>query len=321
MKSNVINTLVICGGDNSAAHEVPHLVNHVTSELINVGRSVTVLSKSTCLQNELAEGVRYEVGDFAQKELIGRLLDTHKEAIFMSYTASSNNLDENPLTELWQNLPPAVQLFSAAAHRGVKLVLISSGGMIYGEAEALPIRETHPTKPISPYGVTRLTLENYANLYAATHGLKLICVRSANVYGPGQRPFCGQGVIATMLVSAIRGIPLKVFGEHGAIRDYIYVSDIASGIVSALTQGHLSETYNLGSSIGLSNLDVIEVIKLLMQRIGREVQVETLPERALDVKANVLDSNKLQVHTGWKQKIGFNEGMRLTCEWLRANEI
>jgi len=211
-----------------------------------------------------------------------------------------------------------VQLFSEVADRGGKLVLVSSGGTVYGEAIKLPIREDHPTKPISPYGVTKLTLENYAHLYAVTHGLQFVCIRPANAFGVGQRPFVGQGFISTAMASAMRGQPIKIFGQNGTIRDYIYVSDLASGIVSALEHGHLSETYNLGSGIGLSNLEVIEVFKPLMQEIGCEVQVENLPERAFDVKANVLDSSKLQEHTGWKLQVEFDDGLRRTREWLRG---
>jgi len=126
----------------------------------------------------------------------------------------------------------------------------------------------------------------------------------------------GQGFIATAMASVMRGMPIRIFGQRGAIRDYLYVSDLASGIVSALTQGHLSETYNLGSGVGLSNLDVVDLLKPLMHEIGYEVQVENVPERAFDVRANVLDSAKLQIDTGWKPVIGFEEGMVIARDWL-----
>jgi UDP-glucose 4-epimerase len=112
-------------------------------------------------------------------------------------------------------------------------------------------------------------------------------------------------------------MPVKVFGERGAVRDYLYVSDLASGIVSALVGGRLSETYNLGSGIGLSNLDVIEKIKPLMNRLALEVKIEYLPERAFDVKVNVLDSTKLREHAGWMPQVEFYDGLERTCNWLR----
>jgi len=309
VKSIPTKTLVIGGAGYIGAY--------IVSQLIAIGRHVTVLGRSSIPRYDLPADVAYVTGDFSQHELISNLLDSHNEIIHLAYATVPNTSFENPLADLLQNLPPTVQLFSEAADRGVKLVLVSSGGTVYGEVEELPILETHPTKPISPYGVTKLTLENYAYLYAATHGLKFVCVRPSNAFGVGQRPFVGQGFIATAIGSAIKGIPINIFGQYGTIRDYIYVSDLASGIVCALEHGQLSETYNLSSGIGLSNVDIIDEIKPLMQEFGCKVQIENLPEREFDVKANVLDSSKIQEHTGWKPQVNFNDGLRLTAEWLR----
>ncbi|HEY8035039.1 MAG TPA: NAD-dependent epimerase/dehydratase family protein [Methylobacter sp.] len=270
MKSNSsTNTLVIGGAGYIGAQLVP--------QLVATGRRVTVLGRSLTPRYKLPVAVGYVARDFAQHDLINRLLDTHQEVVHLAYATVPNTSFENPLADLLQNLPPTVQLFSEAADRGVKLVLVSSGGTIYGEATKLPIREDHPTKPFSPYGVTKLTLENYAHLYAVTRGLQFICVRPANAFGIGQRPFVGQGFISTAMASAMRGQPIRIFGQNGTIRDYLYVSELAAGIVSALKKGHLSETYSLGSGVGLSNLDVIKGITPLIKELECEVCVEFLP--------------------------------------------
>jgi UDP-glucose 4-epimerase len=276
-----------------------------------------VLGRKATPQHELPEGVTYISGDFGQRELISGLLDRHQEVIHLAYATVPNTSFENPLADLLQNLPPTVQLFSEVAAKGRKLVLVSSGGTVYGEAIKLPIKEDHPTKPISPYGVTKLTLEGYAHLFAMTHGLNFICVRPANAFGVGQRPFVGQGFISTAMAAAMRGQSIKIFGQRGTIRDYLYVSDIAAAIVCTLAYGRLSETYNIGSGVGLSNMDVIEAVASLLMEIGCELRVDHLPERAFDVKANVLDSAKLGEHTGWKPQVGFRQGLLLTRDWLR----
>lgn len=306
--THIQNSLVIGGAGYIGTHLVP--------KLLATGRRVTVLGRKPVPPHELPAGVTYISGDFGQRELLGNLLDSHQEVIHLAYSTVPNTSFENPLADLLQNLPSTVQLFSEVADRGRKLVLVSSGGTIYGEAIKLPICEDHSTKPISPYGVTKLTLENYAHLYGVTHGLKFVCIRPANAYGAGQRPFMGQGFISTAMAFAMQGQPIQIFGQIGTVRDYIYVSDLAVGIVSALERGRLSETYNLGSGRGLSNMDVIEAISLLMKKFGHEVRVEYLPERAFDVKANVLDSTKLQEHTGWKPQVDFCEGLQSTYEWL-----
>jgi UDP-glucose 4-epimerase len=218
---------------------------------------------------------------------------------------------------LLQNLPPTVQLFSEVAERNRRLVLVSSGGTVYGEASLLPIREEHPTNPVSPYGVTKLTLEKYAHLYAITHGLKVICIRPSNAFGAGQRPNTGQGFVSTAMAACMHGRLIKVFGQRGTLRDYLYVSDLAAGIVCALDKGRLSETYNLGSGVGRTNMDVIEAMSPLMKEIGWAIRIEHLPERVFDVHANVLDSTKLQEHTGWKPEVDFYKGLEMTRDWLR----
>jgi UDP-glucose 4-epimerase len=122
------------------------------------------------------------------------------------------------------------------------------------------------------------------------------------------------------MASAMRGQPIEIFGQRGTVRDYLYVRDIATAIVSVLRDGRLSETYNIGSGVGLSNMDVIEAMTPLIMEIGCELRVDHLPERAFDVKANVLDSAKLQAHTGWQPRVGFRGGLLLTRDWLRRCE-
>jgi UDP-glucose 4-epimerase len=309
LSKNSSNTLVIGGSGFIGTHLVP--------ELLATGRCVTILDRQTAPLQGSPKGVSYVVGDFGRSDLIRELLDRHQEVIQLAYASVPNTSFEDPFSDLLENLPPTVQLFSEVAARGGQLVLVSSGGTVYGEAIRLPIREDHPTKPISPYGVTKLTLENYAHLYAVTRGLKFICIRPANAFGAGQLPFGGQGFIATAIASVLRGQPVRIFGKQGTIRDYIYVSDLVAGIVSALEKGRLSETYNLGSGTGHSNMDVIEAITHLMKGTGCEVRVEMIRERPFDVKANVLDSTKLQKDTAWKPLVDFREGLARTHAWLR----
>lgn len=302
------NTLVIGGAGFIGGNLVP--------QLINTGRRVTVLGRSAEPSYALHKNALYVEGDYGQHKLLSQLLDEHNEVIHLAYDSISNN----PLTELLQNLSPSIQLFSEVAKRGIKLILVSSGGTVYGNSLKLPISEKHSTQPISSYGVVKLTIENYAHLYATSHGLNFICLRPANPYGEGQRPFLGQGFISTAIASVIRKLPITVYGEHGTIRDYLYVSDLASGIVSALEHGHLSETYNLGSSIGLSNIEVIQAIKHLISETESEFLIKHEPERIFDVKVNVLDSTKILKHTGWKAQVDFKTGLQLTYDWLKNSK-
>lgn len=302
------STLVIGGGG--------YIGTQLAAELVGTGRRVTVLGRKVIYNRTMAAGVTYCQGDFADAGLLAALLDDHQEVVHLAHASVPNTVLDGPLADLLQNLTPAIGLFTSAALRDRKLLLISSGGTVYGEALELPITELHPTRPISPYGVTKLTVENYARMHAVMHGLRLICVRPANAYGVGQRPFSGQGFISTAMASAIRGEPVKLFGREGTVRDYIYIDDLVSGLVSALDFGQPGETYNLGSGIGLSNRQVLDAMTPLLRGMGVEIGVQNLPERPSDVKANVLDSGKLHECSGWQPLVQLEDGLQRTARWL-----
>lgn len=291
----------------------------LAAELAATGRRVTVLGRKLVPVRELAPGVSYSQGDFADPKVLDSLLDDHQEVVHLAYASVPNTTFDDPLGELLQNLPPAMGLFMAAARRSRKLLLVSSGGTVYGEALELPITELHPTRPVSYYGLTKLMVENYARIHAVMHGLHLICVRPSNAYGVGQQPFLGQGFISTAIASAMRGQPVKLFGREGTVRDYLYIDDVARGIVSALDFGHPGETYNLGSGVGLSNRQVLDAMMPMLIDKGLELGVEHLSERASDVRANVLDSRKLLECSGWRPRVSLTEGLQRTVAWLSGS--
>lgn len=314
MKIDSCNTsgascLVIGGGGYIGSFLVPMLA---------ANRKVTILGRKPILNYPLPKNTRYVQGSFSELALIQRLLDEHEDVIHLAYSTVPKTSYDNPISDLLENIPPTVQLFSEAARRGNRLVLISSGGTVYGEAISLPISEDHSTFPVSPYGLTKLTIEHYAHLYVTTHNLKLICIRPSNAYGEGQHPFMGQGFIATAMASAILGRTLTVYGEQ-SIRDYIHVEDIARGIVAGLDRGKLGQTYNLGSGVGLSARDVLQRIEPLLERHGYKLKMISEVARPFDVCANVLDSTTLRIHTQWQPKIDFCEGLARTFAFLTSN--
>lgn len=276
------------------------------------------MGRSATPRHGLSAGANYVSGNFGNAGLILDLLESHDDVIHLAYATVPNTSFDNPLGDLLENLPSTVQLFAEVAAKGRRLVLVSSGGTVYGEGLTLPIAEDHPTLPISPYGVTKLTLEKYAYLYSVTHGLNVACVRPSNAFGEEQPPFSGQGFVATAMASAMRGQSIRIFGQHGSVRDYIYAGDLAEGIVSALERGTVGETYNLGSGVGRSNLDVVGAITPLMEEIGCAVHTVHEPARVFDVRANVLDCTRLRLCTGWKPDVSFEQGLLRTREWLRS---
>ena len=310
MTGATLPSVLLIGGNG-------YIGRHLTKCLAGQASQLTVLGRTAA--PPAGAQVHHVQGDYTDPALLGPLLDAHDTIVHLAYATVPNTSFNDPLADLQQNLPPVVRLFTEIAARGKKLLLVSSGGTVYGEALRLPIAEDQPARPISPYGVTKLTLENYAHVYAVTHGLRYVCVRPANAYGPGQRPFIGQGFVSTAMASAMSGQTVRVFGERGTIRDYLYVTDVADGIARLLAGGEVSQTYNLGSGEGLSNMDVMEAMQPLLDAHGHRLQVEHLPERSFDVRANVLDSSKLRTLTGWQPRVTFRQGLEKTHQWLREN--
>jgi len=293
--------------------------SHFARRLADSGRHITVLDRQLPADAESGHAITYVAGDFADRKLIESLVARHDEVVHLAYATVPNTSFDDPLADLTQNLPPAVQLFDLVARSGAKLLFVSSGGTVYGEAEQVPESEEHPTRPISPYGVTKLTLETYAHLYAVTRGLQVVCVRPANPYGEGQRPFVGQGFVATAMAAAMQGRPVTVFGEEGTVRDYIHIDDLVTGMIAALDHGQSMQTYNVGSSTGRSNLEVLQAIQPLLREVGVEMRIEHAPARPFDVKVNVLDCGRLR-RLGWQPQVDFEHGLRRTRDWL-AEEL
>lgn len=283
---------------------------YVTRLLVESGRDVVVLGRRTKPDSALPAGVAYVSGDYGNRAVLMEVLKGVSEVIDLAYSTVPRTSFDDPIFDIVSNLPASVGLLQEAARARVgKIVLVSSGGTVYGAAESLPLREDHPTNPISPYGITKLTIEKYAGMFGLVPDLLITVVRPANAYGEEQRGLTGQGFIATAMHSILQRREIEIFGAEGTVRDYIHVSDIATGILAALESGEAGQVYNVGSGEGRSNLDVLKAIEPLAAHAGFEVRTRILPLRKFDVLANVLDSSKLEAASGWRAAVPFKQGI------------
>src|SRR4029434_3609134 len=141
----------------------------------------------------------------------------------------------DPLFDARTNILGTIALLEASRHAGVRKVLfVSSGGAAYGEQEPSPAPETHPTWPVSPYGVSKRSGELYCHFYQAEYGLPFVAFRYANVYGPRQDPHGEAGVVAIFSGRMLRGEPVTVNGDGKQTRDYVFVGDVARMSLLAL---------------------------------------------------------------------------------------
>lgn len=213
-----------------------------------------------------------------------------------------------------RDVGPAMRFWPAAGQLGLRhLVLISSGGTIYGRAERLPVAEDHPTRPISPYGELKRTLEMLLALEARAQGLPWTILRLANVYGERQSPDGTQGAVAVFLGRVLAGRPIEIFGEGDLVRDYVHADDVGRALLSALEAVEPERIFNVGTGVGTS---LVELAAAIGRVTGRAVEIERRPARPVDVPANVLDASRLRRATGWKPEVDLEAGIRRTAAWI-----
>lgn len=220
-----------------------------------------------------------------------------------------------PVYDAQVNVLGLINILEAAKEFGTRRVLfISSGGVIYGDAEERPIPETAPKRPGSPYGVSKLAGEYYLRAYQRLHGLDCVALRYANIYGPGQDPHGEAGVVAIFSNRIRKGEPLTVFGDGNQTRDYLYVDDVVEANM-LLSEAELDggsglddRAFNVGTGRETS---VNELAAILMNGAGRQVAVEHAPARAGELEWNSLRCDKLR-DLGWEAALDLSEGLART---------
>lgn len=220
-------------------------------------------------------------------------------------------------SDIMDNVIPHVTAIEAALNIGVRrYIFVSSGGAVYGAGAAVPTPEDAPTFPLSSHGITKLMIEKYLALFGAQDDLDYVVLRPSNPYGPGQIFRKGQGLIPAVLQRVARGLPVQVFGDGSAERDYIFIDDVLRAIEFAvLLPKARQQTFNIGSGRGTS---VTALLDALQEGLGRPIARDYLPARKSDVPRSVLDIAKAGALLGWAPSVTLQDGIAHT---LRAQGL
>jgi UDP-glucose 4-epimerase len=294
--------------------------SHVVETYVAQGHQVTVLDD---LSHGKREHVPAEVPlcvmDMGDRHEVERLV-AHLRPHVLNHHAAQIDVRKSvadPMEDARINILGSVHLLQLCVQYGVKKVIFAStGGAIYGEQETFPAGEDHPTKPMSPYGIAKLTVEHYLRFYHQVHGLNSICLRYANVYGPRQDPLGEAGVVAIFSHRLLSGKRPIINGDGEQTRDYVFVGDVARANLLALKYDG-SNTFNIGTGLETSVKKLFEVLNELT---GADVKPIHGPAPPGEQRRSVIDALKAKKHLLWEPHVSLSEGLRTSVNFFRSQD-
>lgn len=290
--------------------------SHIVDRLLHEGHALRIFERPRVVpfrEFTNAEHVQWVEGDLASQHDVSDAVRGMDAVLHLVSTTLPKNSNDDPVYDVQSNVVASLQILNAMVAHGVpRIVFISSGGTVYGNPVYLPIDENHPTDPVSSYGITKLAIEKYLQLYQRLHGLRAITLRVANPYGERQRIETAQGAVGVFLHHALQNKVIDVWGDGSVTRDYIHVSDVAQAFASALHYHGPQSCFNISSGQGTS---INQLLAALEATLGRPIARRYLPGRAFDVPASVLSYGRAREEMHWAPQISLQDGLARTAQW------
>jgi len=290
--------------------------SHVAAAYVEAGHEVLVLDNlSSGKEGNVPPGARFVFCDVGSDTAAEAVRTFHPEVI--NHHAAQINVRRSvaePVFDARENILGSLTLLEAARSAEVrKVIFASSGGAGYGEQEEFPADESHPLRPVSPYGVAKVSVELYLHFYRAQYGLSYTALRYANVYGPRQDPHGEAGVVAIFSERLLRGQTAIVNGDGEQTRDYVYVGDVVRANLAALTRGD-GLAINIGTGIETDVNTLFRKLRDLSGSRQEEIHGPAMPgEQRRSVIENALAYNEL----GWYPETSLDDGLALTLAYFR----
>jgi UDP-glucose 4-epimerase len=223
----------------------------------------------------------------------------------------------DPVFDAEVNVVGSLRVLEGARASGArKVVFASSGGTIYGDPDAadLPVKESHPQRPLSPYGVAKKAVGDYLYAYRELHNLEFTALALANVYGPRQDPHGEAGVVAMFAGRLLTGEPCTVYGDGSQTRDFVYVDDVVDAFARAASRGG-GLVLNIGTGTETS---VNRLYRTMADQADIDRPAVAAPARPGELERSSLDPGRAAIHLGWKPWTSLEDGIRTTLDWFRA---
>lgn len=292
--------------------------SHLTDELLRLEWDVTVLDFQNRRFDSMPSSVHFIHGSHTQAYLVREALAGVDTVFHLAWATIHEVSNEDPAADVVANLVPSIHLLEACRQQSVRrIIFTSSGGTVYGPAREWPITETHPKNPINAYGITKLAVEKYLEMFHHLYGLDYAILRPSVPYGPRQNPLGRQGAAAVFLYRVARGLPITIWGDGSVSRDYFYVSDLVRALIAASERDPGgNRIFNIGGSEEISLNCLVEQVE---KTVGMKAIVEYQPDRKFDASRILLDTSAARDHLGWQAEVALDEGLRRTWDWMATN--
>ena len=315
--------ILVCGGAG-------YIGSHAVLDLIRRGHKASVIdSLENGRRHAIAEEAQFYQADLRDYVSVSEIFASEKFDAVMDFAAYSlvGESVADPLKYYENNVFGTMNLLKAMRDSGVKYLVFSSTASVYGLPETFPIGVDAETRPINPYGETKLAVEKMLRWCDEAYGIKSACLRYFNVAGADESGLIGEDhrpethIIPNIITAAMNGTCFKLFGDDydtpdgTCIRDYIHVTDVIDAHILALEsimKTGESVAYNLGSQSGYSNLEIINAVKRVTEL---DVKYEIAPRRPGDPDVLVASFEKINNELGWKPKFGLEEIISSAYEW------
>jgi len=297
--------------------------SHLVDALIRRGHKVVVIDNlSTGKKENINKKAKFYKIDICSPK-IEEIFKKEKPEIVFHFAAQINvrKSVEDPIFDAKVNILGSlnvIQNFVQLRTSNFQLptfIFTSTGGAIYGEAKRVPTPEDYPANPISPYGIAKLTVENYLKFYKENFGLKFISLRFSNVYGPRQDPRGEAGVVAIFIEKLLRGERPTIFGDGNQTRDFIFVEDAVSACLKAMEYKGKKEIFNIGTGIETS---INELYQIISKLLNTKIKPKYAPEKPGDLKRSCLDISLAKRELKWKPKFDLEKGLQKTIKNLKS---
>ena len=335
-----MGTFVVTGGAGFiGSNFVRHVLAHADDRVVVLDKLTYAGSMENLRDVAGDERFTFVQGDIADRECVDRALSEHRPTALVNFAAETHvdrSIDA-PGGFVRTNIVGTFELLEAgrrhldrldpAERSAFRLLHVSTDEVFGSLGSEGSFRESTPYAPNSPYAASKAAADHLIRAYHRTYGLPALITNCSNNYGPYQYP---EKLIPLVTLNAVEGRPLPIYGDGGHVRDWLHVEDHCAGILLALRRGRVGESYNLGGGNERTNLEVVDAICRVLERLQPAVENPRLAEQGiasyLSLRTFVedrlghdrryaIDAGKARAELGWRPRLAFEDGLAETVRW------